>query len=557
MNEYQLAKAGLSKIMLSPEILNIGSWGTQVTATFGSPYEIMQALSRVKPKSFATVFLDLPRASKREKAWLPKMMSDGDVEWSEAAHDDPDYLFRLKANCIVSVKLAVNCLHSDGLLIAIATPDTYMAVRGAIEQCLGDKSFIGELVYQIRQGGGNDSRWMSNEHETLLIHALSPAPDHLPRFTINKTAQQLNKYKKEDEVGRFYWDTYIRKQARNYYPIECPDGSILQNDKNKQPISWLWKEETFKEKLRQGEVKFGKGKHGEWRLYFKDREKTLTILRSLILNKTDLSDVTPEAMRGSSGRGLLTQDGSKEIESYKGNKPEYLKSSNYFRFILDIFGQQGNICFPFPDYGAAIPAVFGSDKNENSIFINNDLSHKGLIEWRLKTLSQSDRKSAAIGLKLDRFNIIKLRERSSELCSFLRNFALCQDGSNFEWFEVNGNDIHFSIGDGESLNLVIHSLPTSTPDEPIESWSNIVKDRGLDGRKPLVIWSIYNATLIAAFIDLPEGASIKEFPTFFFEHSARTIVKRNAPMKKATKKKATKKKATKKKATKKKAARRR
>ena len=318
MDEFQLAQIAINQLLGSRELLELPVSKLPSNAYFEDPYALLVSLGQCQPRSFSLIFLDMPRASKRVKVPLPELDHSGEVHWLDVAHNDPDYLFRLKANCLVTARLAINCLDQDGLILAVTTPDTYVAVRTALEQFMGASRFLGELVYQTRVGGGNDSKYMDLGHETLLIFAMSP--ERIDRFQIQKDPSALKKYSDSDLIGKFYWDTYIRKQARNYYKIKCPDGTFLEKDENGNKISWLWKESTFLQKLKDDEVKF-ENPDGHWRLYYKDRLKELKILRSLVLNNTDLSEVCENASSGTTGNDLLTQRGSQEINNFSGIKP--------------------------------------------------------------------------------------------------------------------------------------------------------------------------------------------------------------------------------------------
>ncbi len=57
--------------------------------------------------------------------------------------------------------------------------------------------------------------------------------------------EYLKRYKEVDSIGHYYWDTFKRKSGKQYYPIECPDGTVLEKDEYGNPISWLRSEERF------------------------------------------------------------------------------------------------------------------------------------------------------------------------------------------------------------------------------------------------------------------------------------------------------------------------
>ena len=250
----------------------------------------------------------------------------------------------MSANYLVAARLSKQCVAESGV-VAVTNTAISLMVRGAFETVFGFDGFLGELVYQTRSGGGNDSKYMSVDHETVLIFSKNPSA--APRFTIPKTEDELRRYSKEDKQGRYYWDTFIRKQARNYYPITCPDGSVLETDEDGNKVSWLWSEKTFRQKLSEGEVEI-RNVEGKWKLYYKVRVTENKILRSVILQKDHLSEIFDEYPEGIKGDALLTTQGTKEVKKYR-SKPEYLKSSKYYEFVFNALAKNAsNVLVPFP-----------------------------------------------------------------------------------------------------------------------------------------------------------------------------------------------------------------
>jgi hypothetical protein len=409
-------------------------------------------------------------------------------------------------------RLATKCLARDGVLLAIATPDTYIPVRTSIEQLLGHNGFLGELVYQTRTGGANDSKYMDVGHETLLVFAIDPS--RVSGFQIEKDPDELRKYSNEDEHGRYYWDTYIRKQARNYYKIKCPDGTFLEKDEFGNRISWLWKEKTFLQKLADGDVKFEK-QSGEWRLYYKDRLKEFKILRSLVLNKTELIEISPDASPSTTGAGLLTQRGSAEIKEFTGPKPEYLKSSEFFRFILEVFGRNKRVLIPFNDYGAALHAQLDNSELAAELFTNNRREHEKLVRWRIKQVSKSTTGKINVFPNLERFDVTSLNNDDSRVHAFLQNLISNIDNRATEWYEVYTDSFQILVAEGDSLHILIQNL---SPKSHHDSAQILVELENLEfnTKLPLTIWSAYNDDVIrASFSDLREFKSMT-FPLFLF-----------------------------------------
>lgn len=343
--------------------------------------DLLLSVSVQLPGDIGLVIYDTPRASARVEANLYAEADDGAVHQVSVSRDDPRYRYLLAANTLAVARLVKNALSSDGVFLVVVNPDIYLVVRSAIEHYFGSDKFIGELVYQARSGGGSDSTHLSVDHETLLIFARDP--ESLTRWQIEKNDDEIAKYTGEDEIGSYRWDTYIRRQARNYYKIKAPDGKVLEKDATGNRISWLYSEDTFKKKLADGDVKFEK-KDGNWRLYYKDRIKELKILRSLSLHATLLQEISPDASSSATGADLLNSAGSKEIKNFKGNKPHYLKPSTFYQFIFDVFGKSVKIALvPAREYGSALTGLVNS-KSRATVLATLEEDDRALIEWRGK-----------------------------------------------------------------------------------------------------------------------------------------------------------------------------
>lgn len=133
----------------------------------------------------------------------------------------------------------------------------------------GENNFIAQLIWQNKKGGGNDSKFVAVEHEYVLVYAKNSSL--LPNIFIPYENNYLTRYKEMDEKGRYFWDTFKRKSGKQYYPIECPDGSILEFEENGEPISWLRSRNRFLKDLEEGEARIIKVKD-KWTVHFKQRE---------------------------------------------------------------------------------------------------------------------------------------------------------------------------------------------------------------------------------------------------------------------------------------------
>lgn len=438
ITEYVLAENVISSPL-------VGQPGVDIF--FTDPLKLLNSYGILHTNKAKLVIFDTPRASKRKPVRLYAANETGEVISKEISHDDPAYRFIHAANLLTYSRLLNQVLANDGVLLAVTTPEVYMNVRGAIEHYIGVDKYIGELVYQSRSGGGADSTWLSTDHETILI--FSKDKSLISRFQLTKESDELEKYKLEDEISKYTWDTYIRKNARNYYKIKAPDGQILELDEHGNKIPWLWNKKTFEEKLGKGELKFEKNKEGRWRLYYKDRLKDVKILRSISLNSTLLSQISDEFNGAQTGGSLLNAKGSAEISSYTGDKPDYLKPSDYFYFLYSIFNRSGGLTIvPFNDYGSAAEGAEKFKKFKDKLVLNNEPQFSSLIKWRVAKLSGIS--SSTHYVSPVEYGLSDFFKNSNESMSLTLHLISATRGLTDEWSYVDISQacLHVNFQDG-------------------------------------------------------------------------------------------------------------
>lgn len=106
------------------------------------------------------------------------------------------------------------------------------------------------------------------EHEYILAFAKNI--NSLEAFFETYSDEYIKRYKEQDEKGKFFWDTFKRKSGKQYYPITCPDGTVLQYDEDGNEISWLRSQKRFETDKKEGEIRFAQTTNG-WSVQFKQR----------------------------------------------------------------------------------------------------------------------------------------------------------------------------------------------------------------------------------------------------------------------------------------------
>lgn len=501
----------ISERIIERGLLKLKSGKTpEVFVTSSDPFTLLNSYGTFFPESAHLIILDTPRASKRVPVELFDFNESGEIEKKAVKIDDPNYKYLLTANILAAARFLGRALSDDGILVAVTTPDIYLATRGALEHYLGSDKFLGELVYQSRSGGGSDSLYMSVDHETLLVFCKQPGD--IDKFQLEKSADELSKYNLNDKVSPYYWDTYIRKQARNYYSIDAPDGTTLETDENGNPISWLWKKDTYTEKLAVEDIKFEKISN-KWKLYYKDRLKDVKILRSLSINATLLKELSDEAPEDMTGGDLLNSKGSAEIKAYTGNKPDYLKPSGYYKFIYKVFNKRGGVTLvPYSEYGALVQAVSDLENFNSTLIVNVKPEHVSLVKWRNK-------KSKLVFSDNELFNMQsffqKKKELNSNLCLQLLSIkhAVVDPWNDFK---QEGLDASYSITASRML-FYVSFLDLAKPKKAVKAIGNFCAARKLN---QVLVFSQYdNALIEPVFLSEDDSPQFSFFrlPQLFFK----------------------------------------
>lgn len=189
--------------------------------------------------------------------------------------------------------LARNLLREDGVIFVSIDDNEVANLKLLMDMVFGEESFICDFIWQKKKGGGNDAKFIAKEHEYVFLY--SKHKESLERFHISYSEEYLDRYKEEDEKGKYYWDTFRRKSGKQHYSIECPDGTIIDKDEDGQIASWLRSEKRFLKDKIEGEIKFVKTNNG-WSVLFKQRLPKGKKPRSLLLANGTNSDGSSEVL---------------------------------------------------------------------------------------------------------------------------------------------------------------------------------------------------------------------------------------------------------------------
>lgn len=251
------------------------------------------------------------------------------------------------------LKIARDLLTDDGVIFISIDDNEVDNLRKTCDEVFGGSNFIAQLIWQNKKGGGNDSRHIAIEHEYIIVYAKNIAL--LGEFYERYSDDYIKRYKENDDKGRFFWDTFKRKAGKQYYPITCPDGTILEYDDDGNPISWLRSKPRFESDIKEGEIRIVK--IGEkWSVQFKQRIPQGKTPRSIFTTNQVISD-----------RGTTSTGANDVYEYFKKDVFSNPKPVELINFLIGFGLQKDDIVLDFfSGSGTTAEAVICSNMEGNN-----------------------------------------------------------------------------------------------------------------------------------------------------------------------------------------------
>lgn len=228
------------------------------------------------------------------------------------------------------LKLLHKLLADDGAIFISIDDNEQANLKLLCDEIFGISHHISNFIWQKRKGGGNDSFFIANDHEYIVCYVKNKQ-SQIEKWRVPYEEEYLKRYNKEDEKGKFYWDTLSRPGLNNpiIYDVQCPDGSIIKDG------TWQVSINTFEELKESGEIDFIKNKNDSWTVVRKVRVPKGKVFRS-ILNAVSNKDAADEM------ESILFSK-----KAFSTPKPEFLiksiinLSSDRNSIILDSFAGSG------------------------------------------------------------------------------------------------------------------------------------------------------------------------------------------------------------------------
>lgn len=258
----------------------------------GDNLEALKALLPQYEGKIKCIYIDPPYNTGNEKWIYNDNVSDPKIKkWlGEVVGKEGEDLSRHdKWLCMIypRLKLLHKLLAKDGAIFISIDDNEQAHLRLVCDEIFGYNNYIASFIWQKKNGGGNDSKYVAVEHEYILTYAKQK--ESLPNWFLPYDKKYLERFSEEDEDGIYYWDTFMRASGKQYYPITCPDGSVLEYDKNGNPLSWLRSEQRFLKDLKENKVRIIKV-NNEWTVHFKQYASNGKKPRSILQKIANNSD---------------------------------------------------------------------------------------------------------------------------------------------------------------------------------------------------------------------------------------------------------------------------
>lgn len=152
------------------------------------------------------------------------------------------------------LKLAKDLLSDDGIIFISIDDNELENLKKICEEVFGESNFVANIVWKHTQQSKNDELHFSRQYNHTVVYAKNKSCLH--RFYFERTDEDNKNYSNPDNDPKGMWRSGDVRSP-NYrktlcYDIVAPNGNIIKAPAN----GWRWSEESIKEKLSTGEIKF-------------------------------------------------------------------------------------------------------------------------------------------------------------------------------------------------------------------------------------------------------------------------------------------------------------
>lgn len=150
--------------------------------------------------------------------------------------------------------LARNLLSDDGVIFISIDDNELANLKKICEEIFGEENFIANIVWKHTQQSKNDELFFSRQYNHTLVYATNK--NNVARFYFERTEEDNKNYSNPDNDPKGAWragDVRSPNYRRTLcFDIVATNGNIIKAPAN----GWRWSEESVREKISTGEIKF-------------------------------------------------------------------------------------------------------------------------------------------------------------------------------------------------------------------------------------------------------------------------------------------------------------
>jgi len=125
------------------------------------------------------------------------------------------------------LKLLHKLLAKEGAIFISIDDNEQAHLKLLCDEIFGVRNFVTQFIWQKRKGGGNDSFYVATDHEYILVYVKNEFFQD-EKWKVSYEEEYLKRYKYEDEISLYYYDTLSRPGLNNpiIYDVICPDVQL-------------------------------------------------------------------------------------------------------------------------------------------------------------------------------------------------------------------------------------------------------------------------------------------------------------------------------------------
>jgi adenine-specific DNA-methyltransferase len=172
------------------------------------------------------------------------------------------------------LKLARNLLTEDGVIFISIDDNEQANLKKLCDEIFGEENFISQLIWENKEGGGSsDSKFFRIKHEYILCYS----KNSLVTTLLGEMQEEDSSYAYADEWestrGRYKLiklNSFSIQYSKSLdYPIELPNGDVIEPSENGKRGCWRWSKEKYEWGLKNDFIEFKKNTDGKLWVYTK------------------------------------------------------------------------------------------------------------------------------------------------------------------------------------------------------------------------------------------------------------------------------------------------